>query len=154
MKTMTSHRKDRVAEEIKKELADIIRDDMKDPRVRGLVSVTHVEVSRDISSATIYLSCLGDAEEQDNTVKAFKQAAGYIRGELASRMHLRFIPELTFKTDHSIMIGARINELINQQNQEGSQSQVENQDKEGNHSSEERQNQNQVESQNREGNPV
>ena len=120
---MTSHRKDRVAEEIKKELADIIRDDMKDPRVKGLVSVTHVEVSRDISSATIYLSCLGNAEEQDNTVAAFKQAAGFIRGELANRMNLRFMPELTFKTDHSIMIGARINELINQQNQPQSQQQ-------------------------------
>jgi ribosome-binding factor A len=124
MSDMASHRKDRVAEEIKKEMADIIRDDMKDPRVQqGLVSVTHVEVSRDISTATIYLSCLGDANAQDNTVAAFKQAAGYIRGELANRMKLRFMPELTFKTDHSIMIGARINELLNQQNQQDQQDQ-------------------------------
>ena len=118
---MASHRKDRVAEEIKKELSDIIRDDMKDPRVKGLVSVTYVEVSRDISSAAIYLSCLGDTEAQDNTIKAFKQAAGYLRGELANRMNLRFMPELAFKLDHSIQHGARINELINQQNREGTQ---------------------------------
>jgi len=112
---MATHRKDRVAEEIKKELSEIIRNDMKDPRVQGLVSVTHVEVSRDIGSATIYLSCLGDADEQANTVKAFKQASGFLRGELAGRLKLRVTPELTFKADQSIRIGARINELINQQ---------------------------------------
>jgi len=117
---MASHRKDRVAEELKKELSDIIRD-MKDPRVQGLVSVTHVEVSRDISAATIFLSCLGDAEAQNITVKAFKQASGYIRGELANRLNLRVTPELTFKADQSIRIGARINELLNQQNPEGNQ---------------------------------
>ena len=118
---MTSHRKDRVAEEIKKELSDIIRDDMKDPRVKGLVSVTHVEVSRDISSASVYLSCLGGDEEQDDTMKAFKQAAGFLRGELAGRLNLRFMPELNFKPDRSIQQGARINELINQQIREGAQ---------------------------------
>ena len=119
---MTSHRKDRVAEEIKRELAEIIRDDMNDPRVKGLVSVTHVEASRDISSAVVYLSCLGNAEEQNNIVKAFKQASGFIRGELAGRLKLRVMPELTFKSDQSIRIGARINELLNlenQKNQEG-----------------------------------
>ena len=116
---MTSHRKDRVGEEIKKELSDIIRDGMKDPRVKGLVSVTHVEVSRDIGAATIYLSCLGESEEQNDTIKAFKQAAGFIRAELAGRLSLRAVPELTFKLDHSIEHGARINELLNQQKREG-----------------------------------
>ena len=112
---MTSHRKDRVAEEIKKELSDIIRNHMQDPRVKGLVSVTHVEVSRDISTATAYVSCLGDTEEQNNTVKAIRQAAGFIRAELANRLKLRFIPELSYKADLSIQTGARINALINQQ---------------------------------------
>ena len=116
---MTSHRKNRVAEEIKKELADIIRNDMKDPRVKGLVSVTHVEVSRDISTAVVYLSSLGGADELKDTIKAFKQASGFIRAELANRLSLRLIPELTFKSDHSIQIGARINELLRQQNHEG-----------------------------------
>ena len=119
---MTSHRKDRVAEEMKKVLAEIIRDDLKDPRIKGLVSVTHVDVNRDISSAVIYLSCLGDADEQNGIVKAFKQAAGFIRGELAVRMNLRVMPELSFKSDQSIRIGARINELINLENQKGNQS--------------------------------
>jgi ribosome-binding factor A len=77
--------------------------------------VTHVEVSRDISVATIYLSCLGTAEEQAQVAKAFKQAGGFIRGELAGRLNLRFTPELTFRADPSIQTGARINELLQQQ---------------------------------------
>ena len=113
---MAIHRSNRVAEEIKKELSEIIRNDMKDPRIDALVSVTHVEVSRDISVATIFVSSLGDAEAQAEVVKIFKQASGFIRGELANRLSLRFIPELSFRSDQSIRIGARINELINQQN--------------------------------------
>ena len=122
---MASHRKDRVAEEIKKELADIIRNDMKDPRAGGLVSVTHVEVSRDISTATVFVSSLGDTEEQNNAVKAIKKAAGFIRGELASRLRLRAVPELIFKADPSIRIGARINTLLNEQNLTSSESEEE-----------------------------
>ena len=116
---MTSHRKYRLAEEIKKEMADIIRDEMNDPRVKGLVSVTHVEVARDLSTAAIYLSCLGEADEQSAMLKAFRQASGFIRGELAGRLNLRITPELSFKADTSIQTGARINELLNQTKREG-----------------------------------
>jgi ribosome-binding factor A len=112
---MASHRKDRVAEEMKKELSDIIRNQMKEPRVKGLISVTDVEVSRDISSATVYVSTLGDAEELKDILKAIKQASGFIRSELAGRMRLWTIPEMNFKEDLSIQTGARINELLNQQ---------------------------------------
>ena len=119
---MASHRSNRVAEEIKKEIADIIRNEMKDPRVRGLVSVTHVEVSRDISAATVYISTLGEVGEQDGAIKAVRQAGGYIRGELANRLRLRFIPELNFKYDNSIQVGARINALINQTARESQES--------------------------------
>ena len=113
---MASHRSDRIAEEIKKELSDIIRHDMNDPRVKGLVSVTHVEVSRDISTASIFLSSLGDDGEQAEMLKAVKQATGFIRRELARRLKLRAMPELVFRADISIRTGARINELLNQQN--------------------------------------
>jgi len=104
-----------VANEIKRELAEIIRNDMNDPRVTAMVSVTHVEVSRDMGSATVFLSCLGKPEQQETTFKAFKQAGGFIRGELARRLKLRVMPELVFKQDQSIQVGARINELINQE---------------------------------------
>ncbi|MCL1849372.1 MAG: 30S ribosome-binding factor RbfA [Clostridiales bacterium] len=115
---MATHRKDRVAEEIKKELSDIIRNEMKDPRIKGLVSVTHVEVSKDLSTATVFLSSLGDEDEHENLVQACKQAGGYLRAELANRLNLRFIPELSFRADHSIQTGARIHALINQQARE------------------------------------
>jgi len=112
---MASHRNGMIAEELKKELSDIIRNEMNDPRVKGLVSVTHVEVSRDISVATIFLSCLGDESEQGDLLKAVGQAKGYLRRELAQRLKLRAMPELIFKADVSIRTGARINELLNQQ---------------------------------------
>jgi len=112
---MASHRSGRVAEEIKRVLSDIIRDDINDPRLKGFVSVTQVVVSRDISAATIYLSCLGDSRDMENTLKAAKQAGGFIRAELAGRLKLRAIPELVFKADLSIQTGARINALLRQQ---------------------------------------
>jgi ribosome-binding factor A len=109
---MAPHRGNRVGEEIKKELAEIIRDEMKDPELKGLISVTHVEVSRDIRYAVIYVSCLGGEAEQARVLKAFKKAAGFIRTALAGRLNLRFTPELTFKADQSIRVGARINQLL------------------------------------------
>jgi len=117
MSRLTTHRKDRVGEEIKRELAILIRDEIKDPRVNGLVSVTHVEVSKDIRYASIYVSCLGDEEKQKNTLAGLKQAAGYLRSELANRLTLRYTPELIFKFDHSIEEGARINQLLAEQKQ-------------------------------------
>jgi len=112
---MTSHRSGRVAEEIKRVLSEIIRDDINDPRLKGLVSVTDVVVSRDISSATIYMSCLGDKNDMDAMLKAAKQAGGFIRSEIAGRLRLRVVPELLFKADASIQTGARVNALLNQQ---------------------------------------
>ena len=109
---MAVHRKFRIEEEVKKEIAEIIRNEMKDPRVKGLVSVTHVEVARDMRHATVFLSCLGTEEEQEQSIKAFRQAAGFIRGELAARMSIRYTPELHFKNDPSISVGVRINALL------------------------------------------
>ncbi len=109
---MTIHRKDRIGEEIKREIAMLIRDNIKDPRVNGLVSVTDVEVTKDIRYATIYVSCLGDEETQQKTLAGLKQASGYLRSELASRLTIRYMPELIFKFDHSIEIGARIDQLL------------------------------------------
>lgn len=113
---MAVHRKDKMGEEIKRELAVLIRDSIKDPRVDGLVSVTHVEVSKDIRHATIFISTLGDEEAQKNTLAGLKQAAGFLRSSLASRLNARYTPELAFKLDQSIAVGARINQLLAEQN--------------------------------------
>jgi ribosome-binding factor A len=115
---MTVHRKDKVGEEIKRELAVLIRDELKDPRVKGLVSVTHVEVSRDIRTATAYVSCMGDEETQSATLAGLKQAAGFLRSSLASRLNVRYTPELNFKFDQSIEVGARINQLLAEQHKQ------------------------------------
>lgn len=107
-----SVRSRRVAEEIKKEIAQIIRDGIKDPRVRGLLTVTNVEVSDDIRYAKIFVSYFGEDEGKDEAIKVLTKASGFIRSELAGRLRLRYTPELTFKFDESIAYGAKISELI------------------------------------------
>ena len=110
---MAEHRKIRVGEEIRRELYEIVRDEIKDPRVKeSLVSITHVDVAKDMRYATVYLSCLAAGSDETQIVSVFKQAAGFIRVELAKRLNLRFTPELTFKFDSSIKTGARINQLL------------------------------------------
>jgi ribosome-binding factor A len=102
-----------VAEEIKRELSLMIRDEMKDPRVKGLISVTHVEVTNDLRYAKVYISILSaNQEEQNQTLQALEGAGGYLRSELAKRLQLRYTPELIFKFDDSIQYGAKINEIL------------------------------------------
>jgi len=121
---MPVHRKDKVGEEIKRELSVIIRDELKDPRVKGLISVTHVEVSRDIRYATVYVSCMGDEQTQKDTLNGLKKAAGFLRSSLASRLNVRYTPELSFKFDESIQTGARINQLLAEQKNSSSDEEV------------------------------
>jgi ribosome-binding factor A len=118
---MTQQRSQRVAEEIKREVSDILRKEMKDPRVAvsGVISVTDVNVTRDISHAKIYVSVLGSEEEQEKTLEALKKAAGFIRSEIGKRIRLRHTPELTIHLDRSIAYGAHINKLLQEINREG-----------------------------------
>ncbi len=110
---MAEHRKIRVGEEIRRELSEIIREEIKDPRVKeSIISVTHVDVAKDLRYASVYLSCLTKGTDEAAVIGVFKQAAGFIRAELAKRLNLRFTPELTFKFDASIKTGARINQLL------------------------------------------
>lgn len=81
------------------------------PRV-GFASITHVEVSGDYRHARIYVSVMGSDEERANTMTALKHATGFLRHELASRIVLRYMPEIVFKLDTSIEQGSRILELI------------------------------------------
>lgn len=108
---MTSHRANRVAEEIKKETIQMIRDQLKDPRI-GFVTVTSVEVTPDIRYARIYVSILGNDEEKKGTMEALLKSQGFIRSELGKRMRLRYTPEISFHIDTSIEHGARIMELL------------------------------------------
>jgi len=111
---MAEHRKAMLGEEVRRELSEIIRDSVKDPRIEGsMVSVTHVDCSKDMKYATVYLSVFGKSETND-VLPVFTQAAGFIRNELARKLNMRNTPELCFRADDSIKQGARINELLKQ----------------------------------------
>ena len=111
------HRQEKLGELFAAELSDLLRTRVKDPRV-GFASITHVEVSGDYRHAKIYVSVMGSEEERANTIKALKHATGFLRHELASRVVLRYMPELVFKLDTSIEQGSRILELIRQSERE------------------------------------
>ncbi|MCQ6280157.1 30S ribosome-binding factor RbfA [Bacillus sp. EB600] len=109
---MTHHRANRVGEQMKKELSDIIGRKIKDPRI-GFVTVTDVQVTGDLQQAKVYISVLGDDEQKENTLKGLAKAKGFIRSEIGQRIRLRKTPEIIFEFDESIDYGNRIETLIN-----------------------------------------
>jgi ribosome-binding factor A len=111
------HRQEKLGELIAVELSDLLRNRVKDPRV-GFASITHVEVSGDLRHAKVSVSVMGTAEEKAASMKGLKNATGYLRHELAGRIVLRYMPEITFKLDTSIEEGARILDLINKLEEE------------------------------------
>lgn len=108
---MERSRTSRLGEVFKKEISDIIKKDLKDPRI-GFVTITAVEISPDLKRATVFLSVLGGLEEHERSLKGLKNARGHIRSELGKRVRLKFLPELVFEIDKSIEEGMRISELI------------------------------------------
>lgn len=109
---MANHRSVRVAEEIKREISQMIRDDLKDPRLKGLISVTHVEATNDLRYAKIFVSMFSQENDEKSAFTALEKASGYLRSELAKRLQLRYTPELIFKFDESIQYGDKINKII------------------------------------------
>jgi ribosome-binding factor A len=114
------HRQEKLGELIAAELSDVLRTRVKDPRV-GFASITHVEVSGDLRHAKVFVSVMGESSEQEETIKALKHAAGFLRHELAERITIRYMPELVFKLDTSIEQGSRILEMIRQLENEHSE---------------------------------
>lgn len=109
---MSTQRSLRVAQQIKRELSEIIRRNLKDERVAGLVSITDVDCSVDCRAAKIFISVYGDKTQQDSTIEALNNNLGFIRGEIGRRLQLRFAPELFFKLDDSLERGAKVSELL------------------------------------------
>ncbi|MEW5783869.1 MAG: 30S ribosome-binding factor RbfA [Bacillota bacterium] len=109
---MSETRTRRVAEQIKKEVGQIISMKMKDPRMAAMTSVTDVQVTRDLRYASVYVSIYGTAEEQQETMQTIQRAAGFIRGEIGRRIRLRYTPEITIHHDLSMEYGARIESVI------------------------------------------
>ncbi|WP_067931342.1 30S ribosome-binding factor RbfA [Alicyclobacillus kakegawensis] len=108
---MARLRAQRVAEQMKKELAALMRSEVKDPRV-GFATLTRVEVANDLQHVKAYVSVLGDEETKRHTLSALSKLTGYLRGELARRLHLRLTPELVFKLDESGAYSARIESVL------------------------------------------
>ena len=109
---MSRQRTQRVAGSIKEEVSDILRLELKDPRLAKMTSITSVEVSRDLSHARIYVSIYGNGEEQKSILKILVKAAGFIRSELGKRIRLRHVPELEFRLDRSLEYGAHIDHVL------------------------------------------
>ena len=106
-----SSRPRRVAEQIQRELAELLRLEVKDPRV-GMITLTEVEVSNDYAHAKVFFTLLGDEARIQEALKGLQSAAGFLRREVAHRMKLRVMPQLHFVHDTSIENGMRLDQLI------------------------------------------
>lgn len=104
----------RVNAEVQHELANLIREGIKDPRIHPMTSVTCVEVAPDLKTCRAYISVLGDDEAKKNTIAGLKNAEGYIRRQLAKSINLRNTPEIRFILDESIEYGVTMSKLIDE----------------------------------------
>ena len=102
----------RVNGEVQKELSNIIRGGIKDPRVAPMPSVVAVEVAPDLKTCKAYISVLGDEKAQEDTIKGLQSAEGYIRRELARKLNMRNTPEIKFVMDQSIAYGVAMSKMI------------------------------------------
>ena len=112
----------RINGEVLKELSNIIRIEIKDPRINPMTSVVSVEVAPDLKTCKAYISVLGDEQSQKDTITGLKSAEGYIRRELARTVNLRNTPEIKFILDQSIEYGINMSKLIDEVTQKDSDS--------------------------------
>lgn len=104
----------RINGEVLKELSNIIRSEIKDPRINPMTSVVAVEVAPDLKTCKSYISVLGDEKSQKDTITGLKSAEGYIRRQLARTVNLRNTPEIRFILDQSIEYGINMSKLIDE----------------------------------------
>ena len=108
-----SHRVERIAEQLREEVSQILATDVADPGV-GLVTVSRVKVSPDLSLARVYWTLIGDAAERARTTKALHRAAPYVRHVLATRLTLRRVPEVAFHYDQGLAAHQRVEEILHE----------------------------------------
>lgn len=104
----------RINGEVQRVLAEIIRGEIKDPRIAPMTSVVAVEVAPDLKTCKAWISVLGDEKAQSDTLEGLKSAEGYIRGQLARTINLRNTPQITFIMDQSIAYGVSMSKLIDE----------------------------------------
>jgi ribosome-binding factor A len=107
-----AHRIERVGNLIRHEISELLQRQVKDPRLGNFVTLTEVSVSSDLRYAKVFVSCMGSEEERQQTLSGLTAASGFLRNQLAKRLRLRRIPELSFHWDDSIERGARLLQLI------------------------------------------
>lgn len=107
-----TRRTDRINELIRQEISDLLRRQVKDPRVTGLITVTEVETVPDLRHAKVFVSVMGTEEEKSAALAGLTAAAGFLRHELVGRLSLRRVPDLTFVRDDSIERGARLLQIM------------------------------------------
>ena len=111
-----SMKNNRINGEVMRELSNIIRGEVKDPRINPMTSVVTVEVAPDLKTCKVYISVLGDEKSQQDTIAGLKSSAGFIRAKLAKSVNLRNTPEILFILDQSIEYGVNMSKLINEVN--------------------------------------
>jgi ribosome-binding factor A len=112
-----SRRSERLEDQIRADISDLLQREITDPRLTTtsvMVSITDVDLTEDLRYARVYVSILGSDEQTRDAFAAIRHAAGFIRHELAQRLGLRFVPEVSFQLDPSVARGVRVLELINQ----------------------------------------
>jgi ribosome-binding factor A len=108
---MRGKRSDKVGDQMREEISEILLKDLKDPRI-GFVTITKVAVSDDLRQAKVYYSVFGGEQEKEDSFQGLESATGYIKRELGRRMRLKYMPEITFLFDDSLEYGAHIEELL------------------------------------------
>lgn len=108
---MAKNRIDKINDQLMREISGVIRE-LKDSRIPLMTSVIKVNAASDLRYAKVYVSVMGDEETKKEALKGLKSAAGYIRRAVASRMEIRYTPELSFELDNSIEYGANINKIL------------------------------------------
>ena len=105
-------RVDRVNEQLRSEISHLVARAIKDPRVAGVITITEVVASKDLRSARVFVSVMGNAADQQDALDGIRSAASFLRRELRERVNLRHVPHLTFALDDSIEEGARVLRLM------------------------------------------
>lgn len=106
-----NNRLNRIDEELRKEISNIISFEIKNPDATGLISVTKVKITPDLKYAKVYISML-NSKSKEKTLEALKKSSGYIRSEIAKRINLRITPELVFEEDDSMEYGMKIDSIL------------------------------------------
>ena len=109
-----TRRQQRLNEQFREEISDLLLKQINDPRLKGIISITEVSISPDMKHASVFISVLGDKEQKSSALQGMTAASGFIRRELGHRLDIRYIPELEFQLDETIEQAAHILDLIKQ----------------------------------------